>query len=245
MTTTRRPTQKKFKRTWQRKPRSKYVTPSQVAKIARNVVQRSAEVKNTSYQWNSIGGTIGAIVPNTIQSVSFGSGALVACLCQGIGASAGFNGRIGNEIYLKNIEMSFSFEAGDAYNYLRLLLVRPKGQFINSNPTPAAFVQSLMSGNGSSSNQYNQPTDDENFEIWSDDMCPLQKRVGAASSGNSDDVFVPYIYQRTVTVNRKVRYQESTGNVDRDFFLVAISDSTIGPNPGATAGYVKLRWTDI
>lgn len=225
--------------------KGKYVSPQDVARIARKALQGGAEVKETSYIYNSVGGAIGAIAAQSLASISYGAGAVAACLCQGIGAGTTYNARVGNEISLKNIEISLALTAGDQYNFLRFLVVRPKGQFANANPSIIAFVQSLFSGNGSSTFQFGCPVDNHNFEVWADDLIPMQQRVGAASSGSSSDTFVPYVYNKKVSVNRKVKFQESLSICDRDFWLVAISDSTAVPHPGAVAGYVKLRWTDV
>lgn len=240
-----RPTFKSRARRNKKFPRkNKFVSPQDVARIARRAIKSQVEVKNTSYLFNSIGGALGAIGSGTMGSVSFGTGAMVGALCQGIATGATYNAKVGNDIHLKNIEMSFALTSADVYNFMRILLVRPKGQFVNANPTVTLFTQSLFSGNAASTSQFDCPTDDENFEIWSDDLIPLQTRVGAASSGSSSEVLTPYVYNKTVQINRRVRYQESLGICDRDFFLVAVSDSSVVAHPGAVSGYVKLRWTD-
>lgn len=218
---------------------------SQIKSEVKKALNSTIERKERRYLHTAVGGSNGnstgaTITSSSFASVSYGSGAIVASLCAGIGFGTGEGQRTGTRIQLNSINVNLNVQNGDDTNYFRLMLVRPRANHDLSSV--ANFVTQLMTNNSSSGTQYGMPIDTNNFTIYMDKLVYLHRfpLTGTDATG----ALMNHSFKKFFKLNTPVEYDQTTGYPDRDFFLVAISDSAAVANPGAVSGFVKLTYTD-
>lgn len=222
------------KRTKGKGKRSKTVS---VPKLYRMVQKMKPEVKEKVYQFNSIGPA-----SVSLASVGFGSSAIAPVLCNGITQGTGDSNRIGNNIRLIGIKFQFAVQPGDNTNYFRLLILRPKNEIYNFPTGGSTLVQNILSGTASSATQWLAPVDTDRYQVFYDKRAYLDYGAVDGSTSTTVPKRIKF-FERFIKLNTSVQW-DFEGNIMRDFLLLAISDSTIAPNPGVVAGYLKLYYTD-
>lgn len=213
-----------------------------VAKIAQNVVNKNIETKEITYPYSAVG--IDPVLGGAASfgSVSYGSGAIVTQLTRGITTGVGDGGRIGNEIVLRGvyINMAIQCASGTESNNVRIVVIRPKGQF--STSSTAALVQSIFNNATSSATQWLNPIDTDAFKVYYDKkMWIMPKDISA--TGNVTQKFVTR-FLKFGKRGIKMTWNISNSQPFRDIWVVAISDSTAVSHPGAIAGFIKIYYKD-
>lgn len=217
---------------------------SQIKSEVKKALNSTIERKERRYLWSSIGGSngnnTGTLSATSFASVSYGSGACVASLCAGIGFGTGEGQRTGTRIQLNSININLNVQNGDDTNYFRLILVRPRGGHDMSSV--ANFVAQVFTNNTSSGTQYGSPIDTNNYTIYMDKLVYLHRipLTGTDATG----ALMNHSFKKFFKLNTPVEFDQTTTFPDRDFFLIAISDSAAVANPGAVSGFVKLTYTD-
>lgn len=213
-----------------------------VRAVARQVRRLRPEVKDITWQYTNVAGA-------ALNSVSYGSNALgatgvkTASLCSSIAQGAADGQRIGNKIRVIGLKIDFAAGAGDNYNNLRLLIVKPKSGYLTQVPlsSPDALVTSILSNAPSSAQQWLQPVDTERYHVLYD-----QRRVLRYTALNgTSNVSVPTIsyFKKFIKLRSNIQWDKQ-GNIVNDYILVCISDSEVIAHPGMIAGYMRLYYTD-
>lgn len=213
-------------------------TYGSIKKMIRSEVLRSQETKELTYQYSNVGSS-------NFSSISYGSSAVVAGFFGAIVQGVNDGQRIGNSLYARGININFAIQnaGADTQNYVRFLIIQPKkGMATNIQPnSTSAFVQSVLSNNGSGTTQWLQPVDTDRFEVlvdkyyWLHDM-PVD---GATST------YVPQtkFFRKFIKINRKMQWDDS-GVINNDVYMIAISDSSAVAHPGVVAGFVRIYYKD-
>jgi len=205
-----------------------------IRRMIKSEVLRSQETKETTYSSTGIGGI-------SFSSVSYGSSSascgLFGAIVQGTAAS----NRIGDRIYARGVNIRLALQAGDPYNNLRFIVFRAKTGTVIQPGLTGTFVQSLLSGVGSSGTQWLQPVDTDRFVVYYDKTFNLKFMPLDGSTGTS----IPQtkFFNKFIKVNRPMQWDRS-GSMNDDVYMVAISDSAGVPNPGAIAGFVRVYFKD-
>lgn len=238
----KKPIRRFRKRTYKKTPKVSRQVNYAVSKALNSKIERKEKI----FQFNSIGGNNGntataTIIPVSFNSISFGSGAAVASLFAGLPYGGGQEGqRIGNQVIANSINISLYLQPGDDTNYMRFLLVRPRQ---NQNLTsPTNFLESVLTGNGSSVTQFGAPVDTNNFKIYMDKSIFFTKKP--LDGATSTSIVTSYHLQHFMRIKSKIQYDQVTKYPLKDYFLIGISDSVAVSHPGAIAGYVKITYQD-
>lgn len=178
-------------------------------------------------------------------SISFGSGALIAGLYGDTAQGAGHTQRIGNRIRAVGLNMDFWLEGGDTTNLMRCIVVTPRKGGIRYQPTDKAnFVQNLFSNTVSSSVQHLAPVDTSRWKVHYDKSIFL-RYVPTFGSGLSTDVYaMKHHVKKFIKFNRPVQFDDQ-GQITDDIYLVMLSDSSAPPHPGVIVGFVNAYFKDI
>lgn len=218
-----------------------------IAKIAKSVAQKvinsNLEWKQQIYPYNAVGTALVVGGTSTFASITYGSGTQISGLGAGIAQGTTGNTRIGTEIMLKSVQVSFMVQNIDDYNNLRFALIRPKGRFTTSSV--AALAQAIFSTFSSASDQWGAPIDTDAYKIYWDRKftCSTYAANGTGAAGVVQNKLVTKVLKFP---GRGLKIQWDVGNnlPNRDLWLIASSDSQVVSHPGAIAGYVKLVYTD-
>lgn len=210
-------------------------TRSYVSRVVKRTVDRMSETKEGFYTYSNCGG-------NAADFSSFGYGAASACasLVAGITAGTGSGQRIGRQIFVRGVQVSFMMQPGDSYNNIRFVLVRPRGQADLTNN--AVFVQQVLSGVSSSGTQWANPVDTDIYQVLWDRMFTMRKLPLDGNSSNT--VNQNKLIRKYIKINQKFTFDTSASNL-RDLWLIGISDSAAIAHPGAIAGFVKVWFKDL
>lgn len=215
--------------------------PTNVKRYVRSTIKRNVELKTRQYTYDSVGKDITGASVVSFASISYGSSGAVAALCAGIANGTGEGQRIGGSIKLKGIQVNFAMTPGDNTNFVRMLIVRPKGNWTVS--TQAGFLQQLLGNTASSGTQYLAPVDKQNFHCYFDKR--LFFRYAPVDGNSATSIALSKFVNKFVRINREISWDIANATVPlEEVFLVAISDSAAVANPGSVAGYVKLWYTD-
>lgn len=231
-----------MKRKYYRK--GKRTIKSQIKTEVKRAFNSSVERKERRYAYNSIGGNNGndtsVLSAVSFNSISYGGSACVASLCAGIGTGSGEGNRIANQITLNSVNIHLNVQNADETNYVRLLLIRPKGN--QDMSSIANFVTQIFTGTTSSGTQCGAPVDTNLFHIYYDKMVYLKSTPADGSTATS--LVSNKLFSKYIKLNAKVQYDQTTTFPLKDFFLVGISDSASVSHPGAVNGFVKLTYQD-
>jgi len=205
-----------------------------IRRMIKSEVLRSQETKETTYSYNGIGGI-------SFNSVSYGSSAascgLFGAITQGTQASQ----RIGDRIYARGVNIRLALQPGDASNNLRFIVFRAKTGVVTQPGVTGTFVQTLLSGVGSSNIQWLQPVDTDRFVVYYDKTFNLRQMPLDGSS--TATVFQTKFFNKFIKINRPMQWDRSAVMND-DIYMVAISDSVAIQHPGAIAGFVRVYFKD-
>lgn len=217
--------------------KKKTANDKNIARIARRIVQHSAELKHTDWPYSAVGANPNTGSTVSFNSVGYGSAAVICRLPVGGGVSGG--SRTGNRCLIKGLQVYFAVQNGDTYNNFRFVICRNRGIFDWSNVTNG--IGAIFSGITSSA-QFAAPVDTNIVKVYYDKILSL-KNQDSAGAGVVDTKFI----KKFVKFGRGLTLQyDDTGSVaNTDLYLVAVSDSAAVSHPGAIAGFVKLWWTDI
>lgn len=216
-----------------RRRRTRYGT-KKIRRIARSVVMRSVETKEARYSYSSVGGS-------NYSSVSYGAAAIVAGCFGAISQGTGQANRIGNAIFARGIRIYFPVQPGDNINNLRFVCVSAKSGTPTQPASTALFVQNLFSNGGSSATQWTYPIDTNRWKVHFDKTFFL--KFMAVDGSTSTSVPQTRFLKKFVKVNRKIFWDDGN-NINNDVYLVAISDSSAVPHPGAIGGFVNCYFKD-
>lgn len=221
--------------------RRKARVPFGVKRYVKRALSRNVEMKLRQYTYSAVGlNTAGGAAVN-FGAFQYGSGSSVAGLCAGVANGTGEGQRIGNSIILKGAYVNFALQPGDNTNYMRILLVTPKKAADLSSTS--AFVQQLLSNTASSGTQWLAPVDTDVFKVYFDKR--FWAKFSPVDGSTATSVPQARFIRKFVKFNKKIRWQLSAPVLPtNDVFLVAISDSAIGADPGAVAGSVKIWYQD-
>jgi len=204
----------------------------------KKAVAQKAEIKERIYPFSSVGSGGG-----NFGSIGYGASAVTGALCAGIVQGTEAGQRVGRTIQLKGVRYFFPSQPGDTNNYMRLILVQPKGTVDLSSV--AGFVSQLLSQTGSGATQWGAPIDTDLYTVFFDKSYHLQ----SMATGEAVNTWAPTsaMISGYIKVNRRIEYQAPSGSTSplKDLWLVGISDSAAIPHPGAIAGYIKLYYTDV
>lgn len=204
-------------------------------RMVRREVMRSQETKDITFQYNSVAGA-------NFGSVSYGASAVVAGFYGSITQGTGDGQRIGNALYARGINMRLALQPGDTINYMRILVVQPKGMGTPTQPSlTGPFVSSVLSGAAATGTQWLQPVDTDRWQVLFDKNYFLNFRPldGSTATTTPTTRFV----NKFIKVNRKIQWDHSN-TVNNDVYIVAISDSLAVAHPGAVAGFFRVYYKD-
>ncbi len=175
-------------------------------------------------------------------SVSYGSSTPVAALCTGLATGTGMGQRVGNRVHVHKVKAKFALQAGDNVNNLRIIFFSfKKRPYI---PTVADGVAAIFCGVTSASSQYTAPVDDRMINVYHDSTHSLWYAPVDGSSATSVSHYknVEIMFKP----NRIVEWDANStaSGLSSDIYLMMISDSGVVANPGATAGYTQVWYTD-
>lgn len=219
-----------------RRTSSKYI-----ARVARNVYMRETETKTRDYAFDNVG----AVPAGNFTSISYGTGAVAAGLVSGIQPGTDDGQRIGRKVFVRGVRLHLVVNGNDAdkYNKIRFMLVSPKhgGDYADFSSIVGNFVSGVLSNAASSATQYANPIDTRTYKVYMD------KTISVKPTETSVGVFTatPVVLKRFIKINRSSYWTEGNNTTaQREWYLIAISDSALPGHPGAVAGNVKVYFKD-
>lgn len=213
-----------------------------IARVARAVVRRQVETKERVYPYTSIG-TGGVSLSSIGYYVAAVNAPIVTSLCSGIVQGVAGNQRIGRRIFLRGIKLYLAMQPGDNSNYVRMMIVRPKGNSITTATPTQTIVQDVLSGVVASATQWCNAVDKDKYNVYWDTRMYLrfQPLDGSTTTTLPQTRFI----NKFIKVNKKIEFFTDTDvNAINDLLLIAVSDSAAVTNPGAVAGFIKLWYQD-
>lgn len=203
--------------------------------MIRKEISKKIETKDVTYQHNSIGGI-------SFVSVGYGSTSCVSGLFGAITQGTGDGQRVGNALYARGINIRLAFQPGDSTNYLRFLVVQPKGMGTPTQPSSVAtFVSNVLSGAGSAVNQWLQPVDTDRWTVLLDKNYFM--KFQSLEGNNATTTPTTRFLNKFIKVNRKIQWDRQS-IINNDVYVLALSDSAAIPNPGTVAGFVRCYYQD-
>lgn len=232
------PRRKVYRKKVYRRPK---VAAKTVARIAKRVYMRNTETKSREYSFDNVG----AVPAGNFNSISYGTGAVAAGLVSGISPGTDDNQRIGRKVFIRGVRIYFVVNGADAdkYNKVRFMLVSPRhgGDYADFSSIVANFVSGVLSNAASSSTQYANPIDTRTYHVLMD------RTISITPTETSAGVFTatPKILRKFIKINKSSYWTEGNNTTaQREWYLIAISDSALPGHPGVIAGNVKLYFKD-
>jgi len=225
-----------YKKTYRKK--GAYKKRTYKKRTYKKVPRPHIETKEIQFEYDAVGKNA-----DNFSSISYGSSSIASSLCGGIPAGTLDGTRIGRRIFVKAIRVMFAIEPGDDSNYIRFMLVQPKGR--PNDTSLSTLIPFILSGYGSSSTQWFSPIDTDNWKVYMDKTMYL--KFEALDGSSSASVPQAKILRKTIRINQSITYTTNTGTADqpgRDLWLVALSNSAAVAHPGVVAGSVKIWYTD-
>lgn len=227
------------RRRYNRYRRSRTTSSKYVARIARRVYMNNTETKTKDYVYNNVGAAPGG----DFSSISYGGSAIVAGLAAGITQGVDEFQRIGRKIFIRGVRIYFTVQGNDAFNHTRFMLVSPKhgGDYADFGGSIANFITGVMSNAASSSTQYAYPIDTRTFHVLWDHTLSFAPHETSAGTFTTQ----PKVLKKFIKINKSTYWTEGNNSTaQREWYLVAISDSVAVPHPGVIAGNVKVYYKD-
>lgn len=219
---------------------TKAITAQRVAEIAKNVFDRRVETKEIRFAHSAVGNTAASFA-----NPGFGGSASVTGLFGGIAQGTGQNQRIGNRIFARGVRIFFPIQpanfTAEYYNNLRFICVSPKGGTAVGPFSTAAFVANVLSGGAANNIQWTLPVDTNRWRVHFDRTFFL-RTLPQDGSGTSTYPVTKFL-KAFVKINRMLQWDDGN-NMINDVYLMAISDSSAVPNPGAIGGFVNCYFKD-
>lgn len=206
-------------------------------RMVRRMINRNIETKWHEYPFGSVG-------DQSFNSIGYGNSSVVGILSRGIIEGTNYQERIGRKIIVKALRIWLAFQPGDSHNYLRLLVVRPKGQVNLTNN--ANFVAQVLTDSAGGSTQWLEPVDTEKFKVYFDKTMYL--RFQPLNGSTTDTTPTTKIVRKTIKLSVPLVWGAQLASAEddpyRNLYIVGVSDSAAIPHPGAIAGNVRVYYKD-
>lgn len=220
------PIQKKYKKAYSRYKKQN------IKSLIRKTINSNVETKELSLAHNTIA---------SLDSIPSTGGA--SYLLSNIVVGATRATRIGNQIDFRGIRFYLPIQnaISDTINHIRIMMVTAKRSFPNTT-TNGLFSDVF----GTASWNMHLPINVDKYTVLYDKFLSLR----ASSYSGTTSAVVPEtrLIKGYVKVNKRVNYEFDTiigsDRPTTDVLLLAVSDSSAIPNPGALGGYVKLYYKD-
>lgn len=213
------------KKTYKKKTYTKPSLKKAVRVAVKREINRHTEIKEKIWD-TTINGQAFTSIDNSGSAIG-----LTNSLTQGTG-----NGnRIGDSVRLKSLRFDYIAAAGDATNVLRMIIVTPRKKDIGSSF--GAIIQNVLYG----TRAVYKPIDTDLYTVLYDKMTYAQLLASGTTPTYSSTpmYFKGYINLRDVEIN-----YDTSGNPNRDVFVILISDSVAISHPGLIQGYMRLKYYD-
>lgn len=148
--------------------------------------------------------------------------------------------RIGDQIYLRSIEVMWDAVVYDTYNFLRLMIIQWFPQVTDTSGTsPISIANNILFDGTSDVENYNMPYYHDNryqFRVLYDKTITVNTDMPATRRHH---------FHITKGFKRKIQYYgSSTTNGMNQIFVIKISDSTAASHPTINSAF-KLNFSDI
>lgn len=152
----------------------------------------------------------------------------------GIGQGDTDTSRDGDSLLVKSLNLNYQIEVGDTFNVIRVIMFQ---WFPTSVPTAGNILQDVTLGVLNPHQTYNHDLR-YNYKVLYDKTHTI-----GATSTNIPIVKISKQVYITSGFKRKLQYQAATTTGNNQFYLMAISDSSAGPDPQLIYN-VKLNFLD-
>lgn len=202
-------------------------------RYVKRAISRATETKWLTWPYDNLGAQ-----QVNLGSVGYSSSSVYTSLCAGIPPGYEIYNRIGREIVVTGLNIRLALEAGDTYNFLRIVVFTPRSNV--QMPVGINDLISHMFSNINGAATVHAPIDTTLYRPFFDRKYRL-RHVPVDGSTTST-------YPLVVSVNKTLRLRKKIKwvglDVVSDIHVIAISDSSVMPNPGAIAGRFKLFFKD-
>lgn len=208
------------------------LNPTEKQQVKR-LVLKGSESKLKEYDWDTI---------PSLSSVGYGSSSTVIGLYGAIASGTTDNTRVGDRITATLVNIKLAFLPADTSNQLRFIMCTAR-KGIRYQPSDVAnFVQNVLSGRPSGSDQWLSPVDTSRYKVYYDKVLNLRKVPfdGASASSVSETHYVKI----RKSINKKFTWDEEQ-QITNDVYLIVLSDSSVVAHPGCIAGYMLAYYKDL
>lgn len=146
--------------------------------------------------------------------------------------------RIGDQLYLRSIQIMWNAEIADTFNYLRLIIFQWFPQVTDTQNSPPTIANNILFAGTSAQENYNMPYYHDSRYLF---RILYDKTVTVSTDFPCTKRFVHTI---TKGFKRKLQYfASSSTNGMNQIFVLKISDSTAASHPEINSAF-KLNFSD-
>lgn len=208
-----------------------------VKRIVRKEISKAIETKEATFDHSGTG-------MSSIGNGGVGNAVTLFGHAANIAQGTADGQRIGNQITMRGIRYYFPIQnaVGERINHVRVLYVMPHRYFPDSG-TAATITSDVF---GTASWNMFSPVNTDKYKVLLDKFLYFRNVSNAGSTADSNPE--TKLIKGFLKINKKIQYDyegiSGATRPDQEVYLLAISDSTAIPNPGALGGYSRVFYKD-